>query len=85
MVASIFQAGEFVARFVNERRQRPDEDGTQQEPELGQEPRRRHDRTVAGTDSDRRSSEAVRGENGLSAQVCKKFVGRHLQAESLVE
>jgi hypothetical protein len=85
MAASIFQVGEFVARFVNEQRQRPNEDGTQKEPGSGQEPRCRHDRTVAETDGDRRSGEAVRGENSLSAQVSKKFVGRHLQGESLVE
>jgi hypothetical protein len=60
---------EFVARFVNERRQRPDEDGTQQETGVGQEPRRRHDSTVAETDGDRRSGEAVSGENGLSTVI----------------
>jgi hypothetical protein len=52
---------------------------------VGQEPRRRHDCTVAETDGDRRSGDVVRGENGLGAQVSEKFVGRHLQGEFLVD
>jgi hypothetical protein len=46
---------------------------------------RRHDRTGGEVDGDRRPGEAVSGEDGLSAQISKKFVSHSFPVETPID
>ena len=56
-----------------------------QEPGTGQEECPRHNRTDGQADGNWRSGEGVTGEDGLSAQISKKFVSRRSDVECRVD